>query len=498
MRVTEYKNITRIFKFRPALLSASRCLSPAGRFLITVLFLLTLTQCSTTKIDNTERGADYNYRPGYPELRATASGYLDDDDNGEISVTAEVVYGSLIYKKQDEVFTAKIDYEINIIDLNNNNAPVINETYPGVIENSKASVIHSQETQLFEKAYAMQPGNYLVTITLTDQSTDKSSRHAEQIYIPNPLHEVSNVTNIQILSKSNTAGFSDFKAETTYDIPSAFDSLKFVFQITNNKPDNPITIRADLLKFKSDSSVARPMTYSDYYPSSMPYKGIDYGSSEIVNSTRRVLTDPGSVLIEFVFPMLEKGNYRLEVQSEGSDDDTDLYRARDFSIKGANYPSLKTPRELAEPLIYLMSDKEYKAVMALSSPDSIKKAVDRFWLSNIKNSRTAAEVIALYYERVEEANKQFSNFKEGWKTDMGMIYILFGPPWYVDKSLDQMRWSYSYNMTDPEKNFYFRTPKIKNKYFPFDNYLLMRSNGYYNVQYQQIELWLSGLILSRV
>ena len=33
-----------------------------------------------------------------------------------------------------------------------------------------------------------------------------------------------------------------------------------------------------------------------------------------------------------------------------------------------------------------------------------------------------------YYERVRYANNEFAHFIEGWKTDRGMIHILFGPP----------------------------------------------------------------------
>ena len=127
----------------------------------------------------------------------------------------------------------------------------------------------------------------------------------------------------------------------------------------------------------------------------------------------------------------------------------------------------------------------------------MKNAIDRFWLSNVRNSNKAREVISLFYERVEEANKQFSNFKEGWKTDTGMMYILFGPPMYVNSYTNQMVWSYSYNREDPESNFIFDRPKLKTKFYPFDNYVLRRSNYYYNVQRRQVERWLSGSILSR-
>jgi len=115
----------------------------------------------------------------------------------------------------------------------------------------------------------------------------------------------------------------------------------------------------------------------------------------------------------------------------------------------------------------------------------------------VKNSQKAKYVIELFYQRVEDANKQFSNFKEGWKTDRGMLYILFGPPWYIDNEVQRQIWSYSYNSQDFEKNFLLVAPRLNTKFYPFENYLLQRSSGYSNVYYQQIELWKSGLILDR-
>jgi len=173
-----------------------------------------------------------------------------------------------------------------------------------------------------------------------------------------------------------------------------------------------------------------------------------------------------------------------------------VYKARDFSIKSENYPAIVTPRELAEPLIYLMDRREHEKMMKIQDPDSLKEAIDRFWLSNIGNMNQAKTVINLYYERVEQANKQFTTFKEGWKTDLGMMYILFGPPWYVDRYLNTLVWSYSYDRTDPRYNYTFERPSMKNEYFPFDNYLLQRNQGYFNIQYRQIQLWLSGGILT--
>jgi GWxTD domain-containing protein len=245
------------------------------------------------------------------------------------------------------------------------------------------------------------------------------------------------------------------------------------------------------------------MQFNNYGNSSLPYKGIEYDEYEIVRQTDRVLQQEGSVLLEIPVDPLSRGNYRFEVlvyegdQEPTEDQESLLYKAREFAIKSENYPFLRTPRELAEPLVYLMKEDEYETMMAIEDDTQLKEAVDRFWLSNVQSLSDAGLTLEKYYQRVEEANKQFSNFKEGWKTDAGMMYILFGQPWYVERQVNVMRWSYSYDRSDPETNFLFEQPKVKNEFFPFNNYLLLRSQSYYSVYYRQLQLWLSGGILQR-
>jgi hypothetical protein len=38
-----------------------------------------------------------------------------------------------------------------------------------------------------------------------------------------------------------------------------------------------------------------------------------------------------------------------------------------------------------------------------------------------------------YYNRVQYANEHFSHYIDGWRTDLGMVFILLGPPNNVDR-----------------------------------------------------------------
>lgn len=462
-----------------------------------LILCIGLAACSKSFNPDIERGSSYTFRDGYPEVRFSAIGLIDNSGTPKINLAADIVYGSLIYNEEDGKYVSTATIDIQIINQSDPNKTVGSRRYTLNIEKENPNVVYSQAIHTFQREIQIEPGNYKINFTLTDQSSKKKITSSAETYIPNPEDNVSNLTNIMMQGKNMADENPSWAPITTYDVPGRVDSLKFVFQVTNNNSSEPMTINSRLLHFDSDTSYARPMHFNNYSPSSIEYKGIEYDDEEVIQSTQRKLLEAGNVLIEFTFAQLDRGNYRFEVNTNKTSEEAKSFKARDFGVKSKNYPSIQSARELAQPLVYLMDDKDYEEMMAINDSESLKQAVDRFWLRHIGNKSKTRSVIEKFYNRVEEANKQFSNYKEGWKTDAGMLYIMFGPPWYADQTLDSMHWSYSFNRTEPSRNFYFFQPRFKSEFFPFEHYLLRRSQSYFTVRYQQVELWLSGLILQR-
>ena len=463
-----------------------------------VVFALLLgylfTGCNNAIVEEVDRAADYDYRPGYPELRVVGAGMVDvETDSAFIEISAEVVYASLVFKKIDDMFRSNIELDIRVSDVKQTDRLIKSDNVEYEIADSASYVVNSQDAYTIKRSVPVEPGTYVVRVIIRDTSNGRESFRVLSVEIPNPTEQRSYLTNIQVFAKDPKVNSRFFEAITTYNVSERSDSVRLMFQVTNNKINEPQTINTRLLKFDSDTLHARPMSWPDYTPASLPYKGIDYGEFDLVNSSKRILSQPGTVTIEFFFDDLTRGNYRFEVRTQVGDEE--IYKARDFSIKSPHYPSLRTPKELAAPLIYLMREGDYKKLMAILDPKEQKLAIDRFWLSNIKNTNKALQVIELYYERVEEANKQFSNYKEGWKTDMGMMYILFGPPWYIENTLGEKTWRYSNDFYNPETNFTFKSYRFKNKFYPFDNFQLLRNQQYFSLEYRQVQKWLSGGIL---
>src|SRR5690606_37096907 len=90
-----------------------------------------------------------------------------------------------------------------------------------------------------------------------------------------------------------------------------------------------------------------------------------------------------------------------------------------------SYPEVTNTNLLIEALRYLTTAKEYDELM---SADDKKAAVDDFWIKVSGSKERARFLIRMFYTRMQNANRFFPSYLEGWKTDRGMIYLVFGPP----------------------------------------------------------------------
>jgi GWxTD domain-containing protein len=166
---------------------------------------------------------------------------------------------------------------------------------------------------------------------------------------------------------------------------------------------------------------------------------------------------------------------------------------------GPEFPNMTTPEEMMEPLAYLANTDEMAAIKDDPKP---KMALDGFWLKCGGNVEKARELIRIYYTRVLYANYYFTSYKEGWRSDRGMIYILYGPPDKLYKSTDEERWGYRmpvvksswgtrYSVQD--NYLYFSFKKRPNR-FSDNDYSLSRSETVITYWDQAVLAWRKGVV----
>ena len=152
------------------------------------------------------------------------------------------------------------------------------------------------------------------------------------------------------------------------------------------------------------------------------------------------------------------------------------------------FPRLAAAEDLVDPLRFLCSSDEFKA---LKSAQDKKAVIDRFWLDKAGTNDKGRELIRGYYSRAEYANKNFSSYTEGWKTDRGMIYLIFGEPSAIDRTEDNETWIYGdrFNSTSLRFNFI----KVENP-FSANDYYLQRLITYKPEWYRAVDTWRLGKI----
>jgi GWxTD domain-containing protein len=380
-------------------------------------------------------------------------------------------------------------------------------------------------------------------VQITDLANDTHTKQKVRAAVPAPT--TTGIGSVRASAK-DSAGWHPLAG---YNVAGHIDSLRFTLQVA---PDSTATmiLHAYLVRFTADTTISYPNSpftshprmrwaFTVYPKISLIYRGIDYTDSTVLHADRRRLRGAGPVQIRFQFQAPPRGNYRFEVQTHRQ------LKARDFAVRSPDFPAVRTPRERAATLAYLMrgpnqkpyllikkrlgninsvsldkvlkrllidkkqdlhDDKNsYAKLIAIKDPDSLRAAVHRFWQVHM-DSATARKVAAKYYRRVRQANRLFSNYKEGWKTDRGHLYILYGKPynvhfvswWQGTPGKMQLAWPYGNCAGIGGWAYSLMRPREKSAAFPFEHFML-RSGELFNSALptkKQQQLWLSGNILN--
>tara|TARA_B100000768_G_C11284985_1_gene381839 strand:- start:14138 stop:15391 length:1254 start_codon:yes stop_codon:yes gene_type:complete len=157
-------------------------------------------------------------------------------------------------------------------------------------------------------------------------------------------------------------------------------------------------------------------------------------------------------------------------------------------VRPNKYPELTSISEMIYPLRYISARKEFER---LKTNSNLRSGLERFWLDCGESQERARELMAEFYDRVQTANMNFSSHKSGWKTDKGMIFIVFGTPTKITLDKASETWVYGDKDDLGSVNFIFN--KIKTS-FSDNHYELERNSIYKSEWAQKVSAWRNGRI----
>ncbi len=162
--------------------------------------------------------------------------------------------------------------------------------------------------------------------------------------------------------------------------------------------------------------------------------------------------------------------------------DTASARGFSYRVVKENFPKFTKIDELIPPLILITTPDEFTE---LSNVKGEKPKFDKVILNITGDKDRAKTFMKNFFHNIELSNIYFSSYKEGWKTDRGMIYLIFGPPDDVSKNTGNEIWQYTSLATK------FTFVKSGSIYDP-ENYVLLRDKKFLDTWLSVVDLWRKG------
>lgn len=299
------------------------------------------------------------------------------------------------------------------------------------------------------------------------------------LHMPEDLEKAMLYLKVYDLNRGSSQANFQWINNSNYNSPSYFELLdsndRLLFK-SHIPAGLPFKIRHCLL----DNKEIFVSHYRREFPLALPpYSSSQDESFDIKPDTTFLV--PANHLLSF----REPGFYHFRL-------DTSQWQGFTVQYFYPSFPLVGNHQQMAEPLRYLTTQKEYAEMQALmNQPEALKKWIDDFWIRKGGSSERAKTLVAAYYQRVEEANKQFSSYLEGWKTDRGIVYIIYGPPNAVYRSSTGEAWVYGNE--NSSLSYYFNFLHLDNP-FSDNDYSMERSNQYRYGWGQAIEAWRRGHI----
>jgi GWxTD domain-containing protein len=280
------------------------------------------------------------------------------------------------------------------------------------------------------------------------------------------LNRNTDVTKIIAIEKDNDLNRQNFlvKSKPT-DAPLFRNYLKKNEEITINYKAK-IAVSLFVRYYNRDFPIAAP-PFSVFDPKPFQYKQdsaftLQLSADGIVN-----------------FTPLKKGFYHFQI-------DTSRREGLTLFCFSDAFPEVKKAEDMVAPLRFITTQQEYEQIRTSVNK---KNAIEKFWLSCTGNQNRAKEMIRKYYNRVQDANQYFTSYIEGWKTDRGMVYLIYGSPNVINKSSNSETWIYGEENNINSLSYTFS--KVNNP-FTSNDYTLERSEVYRQLWYTAVDIWRQG------
>jgi GWxTD domain-containing protein len=333
-----------------------------------------------------------------------------------LDVFVQVGYEVLSFVKQGGEYLASYDMTIAIYD---SASKLVSEklwTEPVKVATFEQSV-STGAYSLTQRVFDVLPGRYYIATILRDNETKTSKRLLRQISVPDYSLTPVALSDIMLISRLTQAGERmNIVPSVTANVGDIADPFHIFFEAYSDSAMDSVIVEARVFDEKKEMKQVVDTTYALRAGKTQIFMSIDHRSLPVGDYT---------LLVNAYTPEEAAAEEPASLAST----------SRAFIVRWSGMPKTIKDLDLAiDQAQYIAKDNEVSYIKEASTPEEKQRRFLEFWKARDPNPNTPRnEKMEKYYERVEYANKHFTHYIEGWRTDMGMVFIMFGSPNNVDR-----------------------------------------------------------------
>ncbi|MDX2129760.1 MAG: GWxTD domain-containing protein [Chloroherpetonaceae bacterium] len=386
-------------------------LTPILKVVFTSCFLLFSGACLAQQMGGIRAASE-------PPLEFDYDVYSFSGDRGEsmLSIYTRIPFTKLSFIKNEDLFFARFETNVTILDENERI----------VMERQKIDTIktpfyeQTQSNQLTQPnlfSFISAVGDFDLLIQIRDIESGRNYKNRRKISVKNFN------ASYPIISSLMPALLLTDSSSRVRLIPS----LNTLMQ----KGREPLQFYYEIYSPKKQSL---NLSYTFFQKGRVP--------KEYKKFTRLVEIDRGrNKCLDTLFSTdFESGDYELILFTASGENEIQDASKLSFTVRlvGVSY-AIKDLTKAIDQLRYIASGSDLDSLRDAPNNDVRVKRFNEFWKRFDPTPDTPEnELMNEYYARIEFANQKFSNQGEGWRTDMGFIFVKYGQPDFVERQPQTM------------------------------------------------------------
>ena len=371
-------------------------------FLI-ILFLVSVISAQVEYSSNLANGKSLNFSVDVGAFKSSLP------NKTRMDFFVQVPYSSIQFVKKDNGFYANYNITLSFTDESKANI-IFERNWKEKVRTTDFDQTLSRENfNLSYKTYDLTPGKYFVKCIVEDSD----SRTASSKEISLAVKQISDslgVSDLMLISEIVKDSTSEkIIPNATASVTNRSTSVPLYFEIYSNKKRD-LNIEYSLDDIKNGTSFKQ-----------MEHITVNPGTNLIKHTINKVSFSVGEYIINAV---IKDNDWKIITSAE-----------KKISSKIHGVPSGITDLGKAiQQMVYIATPEELDFIKEGKSYEEKLERFLSFWEKKKPNSKSDDNPILYeYFRRVDYANKHFKSLVEGWHSDMGMIFITFGPPSSVER-----------------------------------------------------------------